>query len=406
MAFSTDLRIAFRNLGRNPKRTALGVGAIFLAQVAVLWFMSFIHGYENLVFEAVTGPMLGHAQIHAEQYRKKHELWNSINQASHLMTHLEKNPAINQVVPRAYAPVLAALQENGETALITGLDWDKEIHAQGLLEDFLPKDLPGSGEVLLGANLAQVMGVKPGDTLALIGQSADGAPAGGLFKVKGTVSTALDSVNRKGILMSLPALQKFLGMPDGVHEIMLRVKTPAELPSLIAALRHDPDLRGLEILSWQTLQPQLATLLKTFAQENRFILVLIFITAAAGIANTMLMAGFERTHEFGVLLALGCRPRRLITTLIYESLALGLSGVLLGTLAGAGLVAWEFSHGLTFGGLKDFAMMGIRLKALHPFLLPSDIIRSVLCVAITALLASWWPAERVVKLNPLEAMRS
>jgi ABC-type lipoprotein release transport system permease subunit len=406
MAIATDIRIAFRNLGRNPKRTALGLGAIVIAQVAVLWFTGFMNGYQKVVFTAVTGPMLGQVQIHAKDYRKKREIWNGIDHVAQLMAGIQKIPGVRQATARSYAPVLAALHETGETALVTGLELEKEIQPQGLLEKLKPNDLPENGEVLIGANLAQELGVKPGDTLALVGQSADGAPASGLFKVKSTVNTAADSVNRKGILMSLAAVQNFLGMPDQAHEIVLRARDSARLEELVQKLRQDPDLKTYEILTWSELQPQLASLLGTFEKMNSLVLVLIFITTAAGIANTMLMAAFERTHEFGVLMSIGCRPRRLIGTLVYEALALGLSGVVLGTLVGFTWISYQGVHGITFGNLKDFAIEGVQLNIIFPYLQPVDVVRSVLCVAITSLLASWWPAERIAKMDPLEAMRS
>lgn len=405
MAFATDFRIAVRNLGRNPKRTALGLGAIFLAQVAVLWFTGFMNGYQKVVFTAVTGPLLGHVQIHAKEYRKKREIWNGIDHAARIMEKIQKLPGVSQVAARSYAPVLAALHENGETAQVMGLEFEKEIQPQGLLAMLKPGELPGAGEVLLGNILAREMGVRPGDTLALVGQCADGAPASGLFKIKGLARTTADAVNRKGILMSLAAVQDFLGMPDQVHEIMLRAQDADRLEDLVKTLSQDPDLGAREILTWKQLQPQLAGILTTFEKMNSVVLILIFITTAAGIANTMLMAAFERTHEFGVLMAVGCRPRRLIGTLIYEALALGLSGVALGTLIGFVWIAYQGAHGITFG-MKEFAVEGVQMNTIYPYLQPVDVVRSVLCVAATSLLATWWPAERIAKLDALEAMRS
>jgi putative ABC transport system permease protein len=406
MAFSTDLRIAFRNLGRNPKRTALGLGAIFLAQVAVLWFTGFMNGYQQVVLSAVTGPLLGHIQIHAPDYRKKREIWNGLPGAAAMMKQIRAVPGVARVTARTYAPVLAALHETGETALVTGLELDQERQPQGLLDMLTPAQLPSPGEVLLGAALAAELGVKPGDTLALVGQSADGAPASGLFKVKGAVNTSADSVNRKGILMSLAAAQDFLGMPDQAHELTLHLADPSGLAEVAARLRQMPALKSFEVMTWKQLAPQLASLITTFESMNFFVLILIFITTAAGIANTMLMAAFERTHEFGVLISIGCRPRRLITTLVYEALVLGLSGVVLGTLVGGAWVYFQGVQGITFGSLKGFAMEGVTLQAIFPYLQPADVVRSIVCVALTSLLAVWWPAERIAQMDALEAMRS
>ena len=84
------------------------------------------------------------------------------------------------------------------------------------------------------------------------------------------------------------------------------------------------------MLDWQTLAPEMVDLVELVEVAWVFVLVLVFIAAAAGVANTMLMATFERTHEFGMLLALGTRPARIVRLILAESLALGVIGALLG----------------------------------------------------------------------------
>ncbi len=406
MAFATDLHIAYRNLGRNRKRTALAVGSIFIAQATVIFMSSFINGYQKVGFDAVTGPMLGHAQVHAQGYRKDREMEKTIPRLGAALDAIRLTEGVARATGRIYAPVLAALGDTGHTAEIVGVDLAEETKEQGLLESLPNREWPRAHEVLLGADLAAEMDVKEGDTLAVVGQGADGFPVSGLFKVAKTARTRVDGLNRKGILMPLSEAQELLGMQDQAHEIIVRVRDMRLLPGALERLKALPELQGLEVMAWDALQPQLAGLLEMMDKINVFILLLVFLTAAAGIANTMLMATFERSREFGMLEALGCRPRRLVRILLYESLFLGLAGVCAGLLAGGGLVWLASVHGIRLGGTENFSLEGFTLTVIYPTLAARDVVQGIIVVSLTSVLACLLPARRVTRLDPVEAMRA
>ena len=146
---------------------------------------------------------------------------------------------------------------------------------------------------------------------------------------------------------------------------------------------------------------------------NLLILFLVFLTTLAGVANTMLMATFERVHEFGMLLALGCKPLRLLRMVVFESLTLGVIGVGVGTLLGVG-ASWYFvKYGIDFGSVNNaksepgFSFEGMSMNSKLFFILrPGDVLGGIAAVCVTSLLASIWPAKKIGKLEPVEAMRS
>jgi ABC-type antimicrobial peptide transport system permease subunit len=141
------------------------------------------------------------------------------------------------------------------------------------------------------------------------------------------------------------------------------------------------------------------------------VLVLVLVAAASGIANTMMMATYERTHEFGMLLALGTRPARLVTMIALEALTLGLLGTAIGTLAGGTLVAWAHQTGvdyaaLTGGGPSEIAVAGLNWSLrFYPTLAAVDVVRVVVAVLLTGLAACAWPAVRSARLEPASALR-
>ncbi len=406
----SDALIGWRNLGRNPKRTAMACLAIAIAQATLIFINSFMNGEDAKIFDTLTGPLLGHIQIHAKKYRDDGAMERVIDKASALESLILQQPHVKSVSARIYAPVLASLQEMGHVAEVTGLNVPSESAPGGILEGLSPQQIPGSAEVLVGRGLAEDMGLKPGDTLALMGQAVDGSITSGLYRIKVVINTPIDQINQGGIVMDLKASQDFLAMGDQVHELAIHADSQAAIPGVLSSLKNLPALQPYEILSWDQLVPYMVTLLQMIGKMNVVILLLVFLTTMAGVANTMLMATFERVHEFGMLLALGCKPFRLLRMVIFESLTLGIVGVGAGTLIGLG-VTWHFvQHGLDLGpAFKNggFGIEGMNLNGNIFFVLKlQDVLGGVVAVCVTSLLASIWPAKRIGKLEPVEAMRS
>jgi ABC-type lipoprotein release transport system permease subunit len=263
----------------------------------------------------------------------------------------------------------------------------------------------------MGRALAELMGVEVGDAVAIVGQGADGSLANDLFTVAARVSTSVDLVNRQAVLVELGEAQALFSMPDEVHEIVVRGRDPERVETLAARLAASPALGDAEVLDWRSLAPEMVSLIELVQVAWVFVLALVFAAAAAGVANTMLMATFERTHELGMLLALGARPGRIVRLILVESVALGVVGALIGAAVGVGLVAATHGPGvdyaaLTGGGPSELSYGGLQWSLLlHPTLAAVDVVRVVAAVVLTSLVASLWPALRAARLEPTRALR-
>ena len=166
------------------------------------------------------------------------------------------------------------------------------------------------------------------------------------------------------------------------------------------------------MLPWQDVVPELVAILELADVSSYIVLIFVFVAAAAGVANTMMMATFERLHEFGMLLALGATPARIMRLIVAEAALLGLLGVALGTLLGAGFVAATQGSGLNLAALggeaaAEATWQGMAIPIhIFPRLAATDVLVGVAAVAVTSLLAALWPAWHAARLEPMEAMRS
>jgi ABC-type lipoprotein release transport system permease subunit len=406
----TTTRIAWRNLWRNPRRTWLALAAIGLSLALVFVYDGILRAYGDWMLETITGPMLGHAQAHAPGWRKDRAMDETLRDASRAVEAVRRDPGVAGARARVYAPALAALGQEGFGVMVLGLDTPAEGGPSGLLAS--AKEPPSGQRVLMGRPLAEVMGVHEGDVVALVGQGADGSLANDLFTVAGLVETPVDLVNRQGVLMDLGTAQELFAMPGEAHEIVVHARDPDRAKEVAARLAGIPELRGAEVLDWKTLAPEMVALVDLVQVAWVFVLVLVFAAAAAGVANTMVMATFERSRELGMLLALGTGPGRIVRMVVAEALVLGAAGVLVGVALGGGIVAVTHSAGLDFQALtgrgpSELSFAGMRWSlVLYPRLAFADVARGAAAVLATTLFASAWPAARAARLEPSQALRS
>ena len=405
----STVRIAWRSLWRNSRRTALALAAIGLSVTLVLAYTSILRAYGDWIVATITGPMLGHVQVHAPGWRKDRLMDSTLRDVNRLLADVRSDPAVAGATARVYAPALAARGEEGFAVIVIGLDTRAESGPGRLL----PGSVLPSGErrALVGRQLGELMGVHTGDTIAVVGQGVDGSLANELFTVTTLVTTPVDLVNRQGILIELGEAQALFAMPGEAHEIVVHSRRPGDTPALASRLASMPSLSGAEVLDWQTLAPDMVSLVELIDLAGVLVLVLVFIAATAGVANTMLMATFERTREFGMLLALGTRPSRIVTLVLTESLALGTIGALVGSVIGVTLVLITHRTGidyatLTGGGPTELSFAGLRWSLrFYPTLTALDVIRAAGAVGVTSILASLWPALRASRLEPVRALR-
>lgn len=403
------LQIAWRNLGRSKKRTGLALLAIAVGQFALLATSGLMHGYADNIQAAITGPMIGHVQIHDPNWRDERALDLMLQDVNALLQTVSAHPQVESVAARIYSPVLVAPQQEAFVAMIVGVQPEVESREYGLLSGL---DTPlEPGKVLIGYRLARKMQVEPGQEIAVIGQSVDGFMANALYRIQDVIRCPADSVNLSGIVMGLADAQTFLAMPDSAHEIVVRTGPSVDSQGLAAALTQAPQLAGTEILAWQQLVPELVVVIKSADFTAYFVLVLVFIAALAGIANTLMMSTFERTHEFGMLLSLGCRPGRIALMIVMEALLIALLGILLGTILGYAFVAVTEESGIDMASREDsqaddLAFRGLALPLkVYPRLEPRDSLRGVVAILLTSLIASIWPTWVAARLEPMEAMR-
>lgn len=249
----------------------------------------------------------------------------------------------------------------------------------------------GDGEVLLGSALARSVGAFTGDEVRLLNSTQRRAS----LRVKGVFTTGNYLIDSGYAFTSLGTLQRLQGTRN-VTGYQLRLHDPDLAPAVGSDLTRT---RPYSPTPWQGLY---GTLLDQLALQKRvigFVVFLIVIVAAFGIANVLTLAVFEKTQEIAILRAIGATRSLVTRTFLLEGAVLGLAGLLLGNLLGLGISAYFTVRPFQLPGDLYF------ITALPVEVRFTDLLWVNAVGLGTTLLAALIPARRAANVEPARIIR-
>ena len=272
--------------------------------------------------------------------------------------------------------------------------------------DFLAAD--DVNQALVGNLLAKNLRVSIGDELTLLGQGRDGSIGATVVQVKGIFRSGIDEFDRSAMQIPLSTFQDTFSMEEAVHEVVVIAKSLSDVSGikaqLKAALAVLNNRNPLKTLDWQELMPGLRQAIEMDLVSGLIFYGLLIIVVAFSILNTFLMAIFERTKEFGVMMAVGTTPRRLTKILLIESMSMTLIGIITGIFIGIGITYYFQIHGIDFsGGSELLSQFGITGR-MYPKLSLLSVSIGPFMVLFFTFLAALYPAMKIRRLRPVEAM--
>jgi putative ABC transport system permease protein len=406
---SINLRMAWRNLWRNPRRTILTVAAIAFACLLLVFMLSFQFGsYETMINSAVK-VQTGHLHVEAKKYQDQQDMRLVIKDPKAVAKVMQAAPGIQAFTARANAFSLISSKDRTYGALVVGIDPESEAKVSTLKkiirqgEYLKPGDATGA---LVGRLLARNLQVKVGDELTVLGQGRDGSIAAMVLTIRGIYSSGIDEFDRSSIQMGLKSFQANYSMEGAVHQMVAicrHLDGVAGAKKYIAAHLPHQTKPKLAVLDWMQLMPGLLQGIEMDLVSSFIFYLVLIVVVTFSILNTFLMSILERTHEFGVLMAIGAKPGRLSKLVILESMAMTLLGILSGMIMGAA-VTWYFQvNGIELGAQDFMAQYGITGR-LYPQLSWLSLTIGPALVLIMTLLAALYPTRRLWRLKPVEAI--
>jgi ABC-type lipoprotein release transport system permease subunit len=422
------LFIAWRNIWRNPVRSALTISALVGGLVMVILYAALLEGLSRQMVRNATEVSSGHLQLHRQAFIDDQDLYATLPWS--YLERMEKAFPSIRLAPRLYAAGLASTADTSTGVLIRVVDPQRESAVTSMLSHVRRgearlgvADTTAFGlnrhNLVVGAQLAKYMQLEPGSELVLVTQAADGSIGNALYRVAGVLKPLEPAFDRMGVLMSVAAYRDLLYLESGFHELAVKLDDidlltqmqpalDAELTRLQAQQPLD-SLGGVAVVrNWRQLNPAVSDMLQLSGSMLLLMGLIVVGLASLGMLNTMLMAVHERTHEFGILLAIGMKRRRLLLMVLLESLFLALVSALIGSILGTFLAHYLETHGIDFSAsMPDgYDWGGMMFEpVMYGYLEPGHIVQACALTIVVSLIASLIPSWGTVRLKPAEVLR-
>ena len=410
------LRIGWRNLGRNRRRTLITASGLAVGYFAVVFIVGWADGLKAEMVENGTGLLSGQLQIHSLDYRPERSLYETIGgregaDIEELLRAVTNDPAIEAASPRVYAGGLVSSGQSTSAGMLMGIDPDREPSVSRILTGLTSGRVPSSGsnEILIGSEMAKQLAVDLGDEVVLVAPGADGSMGNDLFSVVGIYRTGMAELDVSYALLPLDSLQALVALdPARIHEIAARTTNPwlasdaaERLEGVLAPLGLP-----LEIVPWNILRPEMLEYSQLVEAWYFIVILIVFAIAVFGVANTMLMTTFERRREFAVMLALGSGPGAVLLSVIAEAIALGLLSLLVGAAITFPIMFWWHNAPPDLSWIYgDFTMFGALMRPTLrvEYNFPMAVWAAV-ALLLTALISALYPAARASRVPPADTL--
>lgn len=408
---SIHLKMAWRNIWRNRRRSLLTMLAIAFACALLVFMLSFQFGSYEAMLNSAIKVHTGYFQVQAKDYQEKNDIRLVVSNPEAVGRILDRIPNVSAYTFRASAFSLASSEDRVYGVAVNGIIPEKEALVSSIRrliregEYLAPDDVD---QALVGELLAKNLRVGLGDAITLLGQGRDGSVAATVVTVKGIFSSGQDDFDRSAIQILLGYFQEVFFMRGAVHAVVGLTPSLWDLSAVVEsasegvqALDVDPPLA---VLDWRDLLPGLAQAIMIDLISALIFYMLLILVVAFSILNTFLMAIFERTREFGVLMAMGTTKERLTRLLMAESMIMTALGVMAGICLGSLVTLYFQNQGISMGDSSElFRQFGISGR-IYPRLTPLSASIGPTLVLVITFLVALYPAFKVRKLRPVEAL--
>jgi len=405
------MRIAFKNLYRQKRRTLLTVFIISFGVIAVLLFSAVAGSFKSMMVGQITDSMLGHIQIHRKGYVESLDnmplnLLIDSKELDRVTKILDEITSIDSYSFRIlFGGMLSDYRETTNIKL-AALDPEMEKKVIPLLVGRIKQgEMLAAGEIVLPDLITRGLKLKLNNDVVIIANNADGSVNGQGFKVSGIIESAVGPSGKYGYIHIDDAKTILRMQNTEVSEIAIRLRNPGEIKKTItilnkrlSALKGEDGKPLLEIHPWMKLTPfyNIARMIDMMALFIKVILITIVLIS---IMNVMIMAVFERVKEIGTMTAIGTPATKIKLLFIFEGLLLGIIGAISGTIVGSIIIfivrALKFT--VSFGRTDNIL--------LRPYVELSEIILVAVIVIFISVIAVIQPAVKASRLEPIDALR-
>ncbi|RCK77557.1 MAG: ABC-type transport system, involved in lipoprotein release, permease component [Ignavibacteriae bacterium] len=406
------LKLAWRNIWRNKRRTLLTILAVVFATFLSIVQRGFADGTWEYNIRYMLDLFSGYIQIQRVGYQENPKLTLSFSVNGTLMNILRSNPEIQNYSERILADGLISYKNNSSGIVIIGIDVEKEKYISKLVEridygEYLSEQK--NPEILVGYKLLKSLKANVGDTIVILSQGIDGVLGNQKFVIKGTFKLNSPEFDANGVFMNIHTAQELLAMENRISIIVIKMKDLKKVEfvaDFINSKLSSNKMSELVALRWDQVLTDIKELREFDSIGDKFFMFILIIIVSFGILNTITMSVVERFREIGITLSIGMKPFKIFSLLIIETFFITIIGLIIGNIFGYIVNNYFEKNPVLL--TKDYE----QLYAEYGFLplLPSStelsiFINTSILILLISLITCLYPAFKAYRLEPLKGIR-
>ncbi len=401
-------KIAWRNIWRNPRRTAVLVTSIGIGLLGYLGTSAFSRGFLTQMVESTINLSGGHVLVSAKGFLNNPQVRMRIQEPGVVESLLQQTPGL------ARAPIVSldGMINSSETAAgvtINGIDPDKEsrvtVISEALIEGRYLHNGNSAPEIVVGEALAQKLNVLVGNKVVLMISDIQNEISSGAFRIVGLYRAPSSDFEKRYVYIGKTAAQKLAGYEREISSISIRLQEGYVLEEQVESIRSLLDRPDLEIVSWKDRNPLLVLSIEMYDASIVIIAIIMFIAIAFTIANSFLMVIHERIQEFGIMMANGVMPKNIRRMLYLEALIITILGALLGFVLTLLLIGYYGNAGLDLASMaQGLAMFGVG-TVVYPEIWAFDVTVGLVGIIAVVFLSVLYPAIKASRFEVVDAIR-
>jgi ABC-type lipoprotein release transport system permease subunit len=401
--------ISWKNIWRNKFRSFIIIATITIGLFGGIFSIAVMNGMaEQRVLSAIQ-TQVSSIQIHNPDFLKNKEIKYPINNADSIINIIKQNHKVKAVSKRLIVTAMASTAETGTGIIMNGIDPKQEIRVTDISQKLISGNYFTKHKkhpILISKKLAKKLKAKIRSKIVITTQNNKGDITGGAFRVVGifkTVDSFFDETNVFVLNKDLNILIDENSSNNKTHEIAVLLYDDKNTNELTKKLKSK--FPYLSVRSWNESQPDLKMMSSLMETTSYLLLSIILLALTFAIINTMLMAVFERTQEFGMLMAIGMKKNKIFNMIMSETIFLSLTGSAIGIFISTIFIKYFSIYGINLAivskGLSSFGINSV----IYPEVDLSFYLILTIMVIITAIIASVYPAIKALNLKPVEALR-
>lgn len=403
--FAVLMRLAWRNLWRNHRRTFIMLAAITLGVWAMIFMTALMRGMVSQMIADGISALPGHVQVHHPDYRDDPSIVNLIPISDTELSARFEGAGFVSWATRVRVPAVITSEYESRGLTMLGIDptteRDMTFVDYDAVEGRFLESSDDSG-VVIGKKLATTLNTEIGKRIVLMSQDPDNDIVDRGFRVVGLFKANIKSFEENYLFAGKTTVQKMLRIGDRVSELVVVGDDYRDVDAEFEKVSQLVD-GNVEVKRWFELNPYLGTMLGVMDGFALVWIIVIFLALSFGLVNTLAMAVFERVREIGLMLALGMKPINILGQIVAESLLLLAIGLAMGS-----SLAWAtvqpIKDGIDVSVVGEGMDMWGMSSVLYPELLFSDVVLANVVVLVLGFLASLSPAWRASHYEPIEAI--